>query len=386
MRVCLFTDTLGDVNGVCRFIQDAARRALDSGRDLHVLTCTTFPVPDLPTVHNFPAILSRPMPGYATLQVVVPPARAMVRAAIRLRPDIIHLSTPGPVGMVGRFVARRLRTPILGVYHTDFPAYVDHLFADPSLTWLCRAAMRSFYRPFHSIFTRSNDYQDSLVRLGIPRERLLTLLPGVDTDAFHPRHRDEALWDRLAVPRSAVKVLSVGRVSVEKNLPLLARAWPAARAQARTHGIDARLIVVGDGPYRASMEADLGPPDLSGAHFLGFRRGLELSAIYATSDFFVFPSATDTLGQVAMESQASGLPVLVSDRGGPKEVVRHGQTGLVLSAEDAGAWAEAMGRLLTDAGGRARMGAAGHEAMRTRSFAHSFEDFWRAHERAHVAP
>ncbi|MFN0133936.1 MAG: glycosyltransferase family 4 protein [Phycisphaerales bacterium] len=385
MRVCLFTDTLGDVNGVCRFIQDAADRALSSGRELHVLTCTTFRVPDRPTIHNFPPLYSRPMPGYETLQVVVPPVLAMYREALRLRPDVIHLSTPGPVGSVGRLAAWRLGVPILGVYHTDFPAYIDHLFGDPSYTWLCRAVMREFYRPFRAIFTRSDDYQDSLVRLGISRDRLLTLLAGVDIERFHPKHRDMSVWDRLGVPREAVKVLSVGRVSVEKNLPLLVKAWPAARARGLSQGIDARLIVVGDGPYRASMESELNDSPASGgggAHFLGFRHGQELSSIYAGSDMFVFPSATDTLGQVAMESQASGLPVLVSDRGGPKEVVADGRTGCVLPADRPEAWSEAMGVLIADAGMRARMGAAGHAAMQGRSFRHSFEDFWRAHESA----
>src|SRR5690606_6677947 len=117
------------------------------------------------------------------------------------------------------------------------------------------------------------------------------------------------------------------RVSVEKNLPLLARAWPRARRLAAARGIEAELIVVGDGPHREEMAAALCGER---AHFLGFRRGMELSRLYASSDLFIFPSVTDTLGQVVLEAQASGLSALVSDRGGPREVVADGVSGLVI--------------------------------------------------------
>jgi glycosyltransferase involved in cell wall biosynthesis len=123
---------------------------------------------------------------------------------------------------------------------------------------------------------------------------------------------------------------------------------------------------------------------LSGSptRFLGFRYGEELSRLYASSDVFVFPSVTDTLGQVVMESQASGLPVLVSDQGGPKEVVEDGRTGFVLSAEEPGAWVERLVPLCSNAAQRRVMGAEAHEAMQRYSMAASFERWWGVHEEA----
>lgn len=383
MRVVLFTDTLGDVNGVSRFIRNVAARAPEAGRDLRVFTSTRFPVPQAPNVVNFPPVLAGKMPRYEDLEFAMPPARAMLARLRADPPDVIHVSTPGPVGLVGFVGARRLGVPLLGVYHTDFPAYIDHLFDDAAFTWATRRFMRYFYGRFRAIFTRSRDYADALVALGLPRERLVPLLPGIDTDAFHVRHRDVGVWARVGAGRpGSVKVLYVGRVSVEKNLPLLARVWTDVRVRARDAGIDAELMVVGGGPYRDTMARELAGID---ATFLGYRHGAELSALYASSDLFVFPSATDTLGQVVMEAQSSGLPVLVSDQGGPREVVRDGVTGLVLPAARPDLWARALLDLLADPERRRRMGAAAHEAMRPCSFAASFEHFWAEHERARDA-
>jgi glycosyltransferase involved in cell wall biosynthesis len=385
MRVCLFTDTLGDVNGVSRFIRSIADQALDAALDLTVVTSTRIPCPSRPNILNVPPPYARSMPGYPHLEVVLPPTGALIAAARRLRPDVIHVSTPGPVGFAGVKAARGLGVPLVGTYHTDFPAYVEHLFHDGVCTWMCTRVMRSFYRPFSRLFTRSADYADAIVRLGFPRERIVRLLPGIDTDTFHTRHRPadvREFWSTYpGVDPDAIKVLYVGRVSVEKNLPFLARVWKATRAIVRDR---AQLIVVGDGPYRVAMEADLAG---HAGVFLGFRHALELSRLYSASDLFAFPSTTDTLGQVVMEAQSAGLPVLVTDQGGPREVVTRGPvpnaTGFVLPADDALAWARTIAALVADPARRAAMGAAAHAAIQPMSIRHSFDHFWRVHEEVH---
>lgn len=379
-RVCLFTDTLGDVNGVSRFIRNVADRALETGRDLRVLTSTQFRVPEQPNIVNFPPVVAGKVPRYENLEVVVPPVRRMLAYLDSVRPDVVHISTPGPVGLVARMAAGRRGIPMVGVYHTDFPAYIDRLFDDAAFTFLCRRSMRWFYRPFTAVFTRSREYAAAIRGLGVEAERIVPLLPGIDVEAFHTRYRDPSVWDRLGVP-AGVKVLSCGRVSVEKNLPFLARVWKQVEGKLRASGVAARLVVVGDGPYLEQMRRDLAGRE---AYFLGFRHGAELAAIYASSDLFVFPSTTDTLGQVVMESQSSGLPVIVTDAGGPKEVVEDGRTGHVLPAADPARWAAAIRGLVMDPAGRARMGAAAHESVRPRSIESSFEHYWAVHEAAHL--
>jgi glycosyltransferase involved in cell wall biosynthesis len=380
MRVSLFTDTLGDVNGVSRFITDVAQRALATGRDLQVITSTRLDIPVRPNLFNFEPVFATSMPRYQNLEVVFPPIVPILRHLDRHQPDCIHISTPGPVGMIGFLAAKMLRVPVLGVYHTDFPSYVDNLFEDRAFTFACEKFMRMFYRPFWAVFTRSEDYVESLVRLGLPRERCCALMPGFEAEAFHPSFRDRSFWEHFpAMDPASVKVLYVGRVSVEKNLPFLTGVWRQTHHRLGELGLNAELVVVGDGPYRERMQHEL---RRHRAHFLGFRRGQELSTIYASSDMFVFPSVTDTLGQVVMESQGSGLPVLVTDQGGPKEVVEHGRTGYVIPTTDANAWVERIVGLIADDERRRRMGDAAHLGMQRYSLANSFEHFWEVHTRA----
>ncbi|MBK7403911.1 MAG: glycosyltransferase [Phycisphaerales bacterium] len=331
MRVSLFTDTLGDVNGVSRFIQDVAGRARATGRDLQVITSTRLAVPSEPNIFNFEPVFATSMPRYQNLEVVFPPLVPILRHLDRHQPDCIHISTPGPVGLIG------------------FPG-------------------------------RPHDYVESLARLGLDRDRCCALMPGFESGAFHPRFRDRSTWDRFpAMDPESVKVLYVGRVSLEKNLPFLTALWKQAQHRLVEQGLNAELVVVGDGPYRERMQQELRKHR---AHFLGFRKGDELSTLYASSDIFVFPSVTDTLGQVVMESQGSGLPVLVTDQGGPKEVVDHGRTGYVLSTADPNAWVERIVGLVADDERRARMGAAAHESMQRFSLSNSFEHFWDVHTNA----
>ncbi|MEL6499340.1 MAG: glycosyltransferase [Planctomycetota bacterium] len=385
MKVSLFTDTLGDVNGVSRFITNVAEFAQGSGRDLEVITSTTFDVPDAPNIHNFEPNFATSMPKYENLQIVLPPVVKMLRHLDKHQPDVIHISTPGPVGLVGYIAAKMLRVPVLGVYHTDFPAYVDHLFEDQGFTWATQKFMRWFYKPFWAIFTRSEDYVDALEGLGLDRERCLSLQPGVDTETFHVRHKDESYFPALGTEGSlekerknkdTVRVLFVGRVSVEKNLPLLVKVWKQVGARCKANGTDAELVIVGDGPYREEMQRELAG---TSARFLGFRHGEELSKIYASADLFAFPSTTDTLGQVVMEAQSSGLPVLVTDKGGPQEVVKHGETGFVLPSERLDPWIEKLEMLCTASATRRSMGEKAYDAMQTMSLEASFEHFWQVH-------
>lgn len=379
LRVMLLTDTLADVNGVSRFIRDMGTQALEHGKDLTIVTSTRLPLPPQPNFVNIVPRLATSMPAYKNLEVVTPPFRRVRQLVRKYRPDLLHVSTPGPVGVAAWWAARRLRIPMVGVYHTDFPAYIDHLMDDKALAYATAAFMRWFYRPFRLIFTRSQDYADALMAMGLKRERLKRLFPGTDTHAFHPRFADRSIWSRHGLSEPSVKVIFVGRVSVEKNMPLLVKVWRTVQMRLIERGLKADLVIVGDGPYRATMEQQLGTGQ-NGVHFLGFRHGVELSTLYASSDVFAFPSVTDTLGQVVLEAQASAIPVLVTDEGGPKEVIRNGETGLVLDADAPNAWVDAIIELVADRARLRRMGDAAHAYAQSMSIGRSFEEFWAEHE------
>lgn len=378
IRICLFTDTLGDVNGVSRFVRSMARQARALDRSLTIMASTRLGGDEVASVHNFKPRLAMPMPRYRQLEMTLPPVRLMLDAARRARPDVVHLSTPGPVGLAGLWIARRLGVPAVGTYHTDFPAFVGQLFGDEVIAEVARCAMASFYRRLACVLARSGAYVGRIERLGVPRSAIRVLRAGVDTDAFGARYADRAIWDRLGLRRNTVKVLCCGRVSVEKNLPMLVQVWQRVSAGWPTDHPRAELVVVGDGPYLRAMRRALGGTP---AHFLGFRYGAELATLYASSDLLVFPSMTDTLGQVVMEAQASGLAALVSTAGGPAEVIEDGVTGLAIPGDDPSVWVERLWALIADGPRRARMGTAACARMEGRTIGASFEHFWHLHER-----
>jgi len=168
---------------------------------------------------------------------------------------------------------------------------------------------------------------------------------------------------------SGPNLLYVGRISREKNLHLLADAFLRLR---RAHP-GANLVITGDGPYATEMKDSLSG---KGAVFTGYVQGDELASLYASCDLFVFPSTTDTFGNVVLEAQASGLPVIVTAQGGPQENVDHGSTGLVVESADADGLASAMEELVRDEPRRLRMSRAARDAMEKRSFDRAFMQTW----------
>ncbi len=371
LRVGLFTDTLDDVNGVGRFIRDMAEQAQRKGRQFIVHTSTDTPRYDLPNRKNFTPLLSRPLPYYEGLKLHLPPVLDILEWADRQQFDAIHISTPGPMGLCGWLASKMLRVPLLGTYHTDFPAYIDSLTGDHRIVNGAVEYFRLLYGQMSAVFSRSRTYRFNLRDLGVADERMLSILPGINTEKFNPRHRDEGIFAGLGI-KEPRRVLYAGRVSVEKNLPLLVLAF---KKLAASRG-DTALVVAGDGPYLAEMKAALrGFP----AYFLGFQNDAELGPLYATSDLFVFPSRTDTLGQVVMEAQASGLPVLVSDEGGPKETMDDGLTGLIVPGRDAQRWCIAMNELLNDEPRRLRMARTSPQRVSRFSLEKTFESFWAEH-------
>ncbi|HZW05726.1 MAG TPA: glycosyltransferase [Phycisphaerales bacterium] len=405
MRLALFTDTLGDVNGVSRFLTTLAAYAHRNNLPLLVLTSTRLPIPALPTITNIPPRFAAPMPRYPQLQLALPSRRALAAATDAFQPTHIHVSTPGPVGLLGRAYAIKRRLPLGATYHTDFPAYIHHLFDHESLTAITTTAMRWFYTPARTIFSRSADYATRLGALGFPESRLARLRPGIDLDLFSPpspgsagegarrsgRTNEGALLispsSKPPSPRPSpaepgeggsqqtLQLLYTGRISVEKNLPFLASFWPRTHAALRMSGINATLTITGEGPYEPAMRAALVH---HGARFTGVIRGRALADLYRSADLFLFPSTTDTLGQAVMEAQACGAPCLISPSGGPREITIPNQSSLVLPIR-AAAWHNAILQLAADSDRRAAMSRAAAVNGACYPFAASAEHFWARH-------
>ena len=200
----------------------------------------------------------------------------------------------------------------------------------------------------------------------------MKILPrGLDTALFSPEHRDLGFWQKFGEHNGAVHLLYVGRISKEKDLDVLAEAY----RQLREEGLPIQLYFVGDGPYLQALNQAL--PE---AVFTGYLRGKELAAAYASADVFVFPSTTDTFGNVVIEAQASGVPVIVSDTGGPKELVESNVNGVVTKSHDVDDLARAIRDLVKNKRKREEMSRQARQAVVDRSWPGAFRKFWAATE------
>ncbi len=259
------------------------------------------------------------IPFYPGLPIGVPSLPAIVEALAEGRYDLVHLCSPGPAGLGAWLLARVLELPVVGSYHTEFAAYAGVRSGMPHLELIARAALSAFYGACDVVLSPSPASDQRLAQLGIPSGRIGRWDRGVDLQRFDASLRSEGSFP------GEINVLYVGRLTKEKGLDLLAEAFLAARGQdPRLH-----LVLAGGGPEQDALRERLG----SSATFLGWLRGQDLARAYASADAFLFASQTDTFGQVILEAQASGLPVVAVDEGGPTSLILRGETGLLAAPE-----------------------------------------------------
>jgi glycosyltransferase involved in cell wall biosynthesis len=362
-----FTDTLEDVNGVATTIRKMTAAGVAAGEELIVITSRRdLKIDDIP-IKNFRPIGEFELPEYELQRLSFPPILQILDYVQREQFTEIIISTPGPIGLTGLLAAKMLNLQTSGIYHTDIPEYVRILTDDRFLESLAWSYMQWLYGQVDTVFVNSEQYRKCWIDRGFAPEKLKILPRGLDTDLFHPTRRDPASWQRFGVNGSGVRLLYVGRISREKDLDVLAAAYDKVRAA----GQPVQLFLVGHGPYSEALAEAL--PD---AVFLGYLTGEPLATAYASADIFVFPSTTDTFGNVVIEAQASGLPVIVSDVGGPKELVEDGVNGLVTKARNVEDVARAITLLAGDQKMRARMGDKARQSVVDRSWPGAFQKFW----------
>jgi glycosyltransferase involved in cell wall biosynthesis len=362
-----FTDTLEDVNGVANTIRKMTAAGVAAGEKLIVVTSRLdLQVDDIP-IKNFRPIGEFELPEYELQRLSFPPILQILDYVQREQFTEIIISTPGPMGLTALLAAKMLNLQTSGIYHTDIPEYVRILTEDRFLESLAWSYMHWLYGQTDTVFVNSEQYRKCWIDRGFAPEKLKILPRGLDTDLFNPARRDPSFWKDSGAAGKLVRLLYVGRISREKDLDVLAAAYDKVRAA----GQPVKLYLVGLGPYAEALAAAL--PD---AVFPGYLTGEPLAQAYASADIFVFPSTTDTFGNVILEAQASGLPVIVSDLGGPRELVEHGVNGLVTKAHDAEDVARAITLLVRDQKMRVRMGEKARQSVLDRSWPDAFQAFW----------
>jgi glycosyltransferase involved in cell wall biosynthesis len=378
MRVAHFTDTLQEVNGVAFTLQMELAAALKHGCDLRMISCG--PESDAsPGQRHFRPVGSFALPEYPDLKLYYPPLLSMLDYCFEEEFTHIHAATPGPVGLAALAIARILKIPIYGTYHTALPQYVRTLTGDPGLEDLTWKYTIWFYNQLAVVYVPSHATGRELEARGLAKHKIRFFERGIDTERFHPSKRNGFFQRRFGLAAQDVKLLYAGRVSREKNLAFLAEGFRRLHQSRK----DLRLIVVGDGPYLGEMRTNLADLPVT---FTGVLFGEDLAQAYASSDVFVFPSTTDTFGNVVLEAQASGLPVIVTDEGGPQENLIPGRTGLIVPANDMEGFVNAVLSLIRDPEGKARMGFHAREYMKDRSFEAAFLSLWDSYRDAGKGP
>jgi glycosyltransferase involved in cell wall biosynthesis len=237
--------------------------------------------------------------------------------------ELVHVATQGPLGRAAVLAARSLGLPVTSDFRTNFHVYCRHY----GFGFAGGAVMR-YLRRFHNhtaaTFVPCRTLQAELAERGFARVEVMSR--GVDASLFAPQRRSAELRRHWNAADDAPVLLYVGRLAPEKNVPLALRAFDAVHARRP----DARMVVVGDGPLRRELQA--GHPHV---HFVGLQRGSELAAHYASADVFLFPSLSETFGNVTLEALASGLAVVAFDAAAAGELIRDGRNGLLARAGDA---------------------------------------------------
>jgi glycosyltransferase involved in cell wall biosynthesis/predicted metal-dependent phosphoesterase TrpH len=355
-RVALVADGIGGMHGVTHTLDEIRARGVPDfdveviGTDAHV-------------DRRLSAVAEVEIPVYPGLKVGVPGLSAVVEALAEGRYDVVHLCSPGPAGIAAGLLAKVMELPVIGSYHTELAAYAGLRTGQPQLEALTSGVLAAFYGACRIVLSPSPASDERLAALGVPAGRVMRWDRGVDIDRFGPAKRI-----RENGAGGEVTVLYAGRLAREKGVDLLADAFLAARALcAHQGGPQLHLVLAGGGPEEAMLRQRLGDQ----ATFLGWLEGEDLASAYASADLFLFASRTDTFGQVILEAQASGLPVIAVGEGGPAALIKDGETGLLRPAE-AGALAGAIVGLAGDPLGRGRLVHAALASVRGRTWEAAF--------------
>ncbi len=366
LRLALFTDTFDETNGVAHTYRTLAEFCRSRGRQLDVFAPGSSDSDETDgslRIHRFSRGIG--LEYYDGLHFSLLPNWRVQQVFEEHGPyDLVQVAAPGNLGGWGRRLARKGRLPLIGVHHTmlqDYAAMRVPRFLSGLVRTGSLEVLRRFYRPCSTVLAPTPKVAEFVRRVGISSQSDV-FSRGVDTNRFSPEHRSR--------PHSGpVRLLYVGRLAVEKNLESLTRILNQVKAKR-----DCEMVFVGDGPLKKQLEKDL-----PWAKFEGRKKGEALSEAYANGDVFVFPSLTDTFGNVVNEAQASGIPCLVMDPNGPGEIISHEKTGLLAQSEEA--FAEGIISLIDVPQRRTAMSQAARAAAKERSWERVFDSLWDVYGR-----
>jgi glycosyltransferase involved in cell wall biosynthesis len=326
LRIAVVTETYPpDINGVARTMAITVEGLRERGHTISIIR-PRHPEETSPAAKARPTqdvlVKGLPIPFYKQLRMGLPATRELHRLWSVHRPDLVHIATEGPLGWSALKIARKLKLPVSTDFRTNFHAYSQHY----GVGWLKKpiiAYLKKFHNGADSTMVPTEQMRDELMQVGF--ERLHVVPRGVNVGMFNDQKRSESLRSSWGAQPTDVVLLCVARMATEKNLHLVLQLYESLRAEHAT----LRLVMVGDGPLRESLQRDC-----PSAIFTGFLSEEHLASHYASADMFVFPSTTETFGNVSLEAMASGLPVVAFDDAAARFLIRHGENGMLAPCND----------------------------------------------------
>ena len=353
MRIAMVTETYPpEVNGVARTVALMVEGLLRRGHSIQLVRPRQNAADAAAAQDGFEELLVTgiPIPRYTQLKMGMPSRRALERAWRAQRPQLVHIATEGPLGWSALAAARRLELPVATDFHTNFDAYSKHYGA----AWLARpvqALLRRFHNRTDCTMVPTLELADALEKDGFRDLRVVGR--GVNPAVFSPANRSAALRASWGVGEEDMVALCVSRFAPEKNFPLVIEAYEAMRA-ARP---DIKLVLVGDGPMSEELKRRNVGYVIAGRLVNG-----ALSAHYASGDIFLFPSITETFGNVTLEAAASGLGIVAYDYAAAREHLVHERSALLAPFDERAAFIAAAVRLARDLPLARRLGQAARAA------------------------
>jgi glycosyltransferase involved in cell wall biosynthesis len=330
LRLAVVTETWPpEVNGVALTLARLVQGLRDRNHQVQLVRPRQAHGEDPGGVSGFEEMLMRgmPIPRYPQLKMGLPAKNALLSAWARHRPDLVHIATEGPLGWSALQAALRLKLPVSTDFRTNFHAYSQHY----GIGWLRKpivAYLRKFHNLSHCTMVPTRALCAELLGHGFQNLRVVSR--GVDTALFHPERRSHAQRSTWGAAENTLVLLVVGRLAQEKNLDAALAAFEAARA----NHPDVKLVFVGSGPLQPALQQRC--PQ---AVFTGTLAQENLAGCYASADLLLFPSLTETFGNVTLEALASGLPVLAFNTAAASDWVRHGHNGWLVDGEHTDAFA-----------------------------------------------
>ncbi|MEK5236292.1 glycosyltransferase family 1 protein [Paenibacillus sp. FSL L8-0470] len=368
MRIALFTDTyLPQTNGVARTLHRLAGHL--HRRGIEHLLFTPKSAPEERSADPIRPIASIPFFLYPECRLALPGMSSIQHELRSFRPDLLHMATPFNIGLYGLRYAQKQNLPHVASYHTHFDRYLQY-YRMSRIIPLYWKYMKWFHRSCDAILAPSRETEATLRSHGFTRLRLWSR--GIDCGLFTPEKRSRQVRERYGIAAPVV-LLYVGRIAPEKDIPTLLTAM---RQLPESAAAAVHLLVVGDGPLLPELRAQA-PRNVT---FTGGKHGEELAELYASADVFVFPSSTETFGNVVLEAMASGLPVIAAGAGGTTDLVLSGVTGSLFEPHHPGELVKEICIMADQPEQRMAMGREGRRLALGRSWEHIFDGLIRDYE------